>query len=76
MPTYFKFLCVLHVLVLNNTEFSDFAERIYHVKLDIKDINETHKSASYLDLHPWPGQTKGNKIDICWFSTTHAAFKS
>ena len=36
------------VLSLNNSRFGDFVDRIYLIELEIKD---THRSASYLDLH-------------------------
>jgi hypothetical protein len=31
--------------------FGDFVDRIYPVKLEIKDTTDTTKSASYIDLH-------------------------
>ena len=31
--------------------FGDFVDRIYHIKLEIKDTTDTARSASYLDLH-------------------------
>ena len=31
--------------------FGDFVDCIYPIELDIKDITDTDRSASYLDLH-------------------------
>ena len=39
------------VLSLNNSRFGDFVDRIYPIELEIKDTTDTHRSASYLDLH-------------------------
>ena len=39
------------VLLLNNSRFGDFADWIYPIDLEIKDITDTNRSASYLDLH-------------------------
>ena len=36
---------------LNNNRFGDFVDRIYNIELEIKDITDTYRSASYLDLH-------------------------
>jgi hypothetical protein len=36
---------------LNNSRFSDFVDRIYHIELEIKDTTYTDRYASYLDLH-------------------------
>ena len=36
---------------LNNSRFGDFIGRIYPIELEIKDITDTDRSASYLDLH-------------------------
>jgi hypothetical protein len=41
----------IDVLSLNNSRFGDFVDRIYPIKLEIKDITDTDRSASYLDLH-------------------------
>jgi hypothetical protein len=32
--------------------FGCFVDRIYAIELEIKDITDTDRSASYLDLHP------------------------
>jgi hypothetical protein len=39
------------VLSLNTSRFGDFVDRIYPIKLEIKDTTDTDSSASYLDLH-------------------------
>jgi hypothetical protein len=38
-------------LILNNSRFGDFVDRIYPIELEIKDTTDTDTSASYLDLH-------------------------
>jgi hypothetical protein len=61
------------VLSLNNSRFSDFVNRIYPNKLEIKDTTDTEMYVSYLDLHRcWNVATyKGNfhngKIEIISF---------
>ena len=42
-----------YVLLLNNSRFGDFVDRIpvYPIELEIKDTTDTDRSASYLDLH-------------------------
>ena len=47
----FTFRYIDDVLSLNNSRFGDFVDRIYPIELEIKDITDTDKSASYLDLH-------------------------
>ena len=39
------------VLSLNNSRLGDFVDRIYPIKLEIKDTTDSDTSASYLDLH-------------------------
>ena len=39
------------VLSLYNSRFGDFVDRIYPIELEKKDITDTDRSASYLDLH-------------------------
>ena len=39
-----------YVRSLNNSRF-DFVDRIYPLELEIKDITDTDRPASYLDLH-------------------------
>jgi hypothetical protein len=39
------------VLLLNNSRFGDFADRIYLNELEIKDTTDTNISASYLDSY-------------------------
>ena len=46
-----SFRCIDDVLSLNNSRFGDYLHRIYVNKLEVKDITDTQKSASYLDLH-------------------------
>ena len=47
----FTFRYIDDVLSLNNSRFGDFVDRIYLVEIEIKDISDTDRSASYLDLH-------------------------
>jgi hypothetical protein len=46
-----SFRYVDYVLLLNNSRFGDYLHRIYPNELEAKDIKDTRKSASYLDLH-------------------------
>ena len=39
------------VILLNNSRFGDFVDRIYPIELEIKDTTDTDRSASYLDQH-------------------------
>ena len=39
------------VLAVNNYRLSDFLDCIYRIEIERKDITDTHRSASYLDLH-------------------------
>ena len=48
---YFTFHYIYAVLSLNNSNFDDFVDCIYPIKLEIKDTKYTSRSASYLDLH-------------------------
>ena len=41
---------IYDVLSLNNSRFGDFVDRIYHIELEIKDITDKDRSASYLDI--------------------------
>ena len=45
----FMFRYIDDVLSLNNSRFGDFVDRIYPIKLEIKDTTDTDRSASYLD---------------------------
>jgi hypothetical protein len=47
----FTFRYIDGILSLYNSRFDDFVHRIYPIELEIKDTTDTHKSASYLDLH-------------------------
>ena len=47
----FTFRYIDDVLSLSNSRFGDFVDRIYPIELQIKDITDTDRSASYLDLH-------------------------
>ena len=38
------------ILSLNNSRFDDFVDCIYHIELEIKDITDTDRSVSYIDL--------------------------
>ena len=38
------------ILSLNNSRFEDFVDCIYHIELEIKDITDTDRSVSYIDL--------------------------
>ena len=46
----FTFRYIDDVLSLNNCRLGDFVDRIYPIKLEIKDTTDTDRSASYLDL--------------------------
>jgi hypothetical protein len=46
----FAFHYIDNVISLNNCKFGDF-DRIYPIGLDIKDITDTVKSVSYLDIN-------------------------
>ena len=48
---HFTFRYINDVLSLNNSRLGDFVDRIYPIELEIKDITDTDRSASYLDLH-------------------------
>jgi hypothetical protein len=39
------------VFSLINSMFGEFVDRIYPIELEIKDITDTDRSASYLDVH-------------------------
>ena len=45
----FRYIDDVHSL--NNSRFIDFVDRIYPIKLEIKDTTDTDRHASYLDLH-------------------------
>jgi hypothetical protein len=47
----FTFRYIDDVLLLNNSRFGDFVDRIYPIELAKKDTTDTDRSASYLDLH-------------------------
>ena len=47
----FTFRYIDDVLSLINSRFGDFVDRIYPIELQIKEITDTDRSASYLDLH-------------------------
>ena len=47
----FTFRYIDDVFSLNNSRLGDFVDRIYPIELEIKDITDTDRSASYLDLH-------------------------
>ena len=47
----FRFRYIYDVLSLHNSRFGDFVDRIYPIELEKKDITDTDRSASYLDLH-------------------------
>jgi hypothetical protein len=47
----FTFRYIDDVLLLNNSRFGDFVDRIYAIELEIKDSTDTDRSDSYLDLH-------------------------
>ena len=38
-------------LLLNNSKYGDFVERMYPIELEIKDTTDTGKSASCLNWH-------------------------
>jgi len=39
------------VLSLSNSRFGYFSDHIYPIELEIKDTTDTHRCASYLDIH-------------------------
>ena len=39
------------VLSMHNSKLGDYVDRIYYTELEIKDITDTARDASYLDLH-------------------------
>ena len=47
----FTFRFIHDVLSPNNSKFSDFVDHIYPIELEVKDITDTDRSASYLDIH-------------------------
>jgi hypothetical protein len=47
----FTFRYIDDVLSLNHSRLGDFVDRIYPIELEIKDITDTDRSVSYLDLH-------------------------
>ena len=46
----FTFCYIDDVLSPNNSKFGDFDDRIYPITLEIKDIIDTARSVSYLDI--------------------------
>jgi hypothetical protein len=46
----FTFHYINNFLLLNNSKFRDFIYRIYPIELEIKDITDADRSASYLDI--------------------------
>ena len=47
----FTFRYIDDVLSLNNSRFGDFVDRIYPIEFEIKNITDTDRSASYIDLY-------------------------
>ena len=47
----FTFRYVHDVLPLINIRLGDFVDRIFPIELEIKDITDTDRSASYLNIH-------------------------
>ena len=47
----FTFRYIDDILLLNNSRFRDFVDRIYPIELEIKDTTDTDRSASCFDLH-------------------------
>ena len=47
----FRFRYIDDVLLLNNSRFGGFVDRIYLIELEIKDTTDTDRSASYLHIH-------------------------
>jgi len=39
------------VISVNNSKLGDFVDSIYLIESEIKDVTDTARSASYLDLH-------------------------
>ena len=65
---------------LHNCKFCDFIDRIYPIELEINDITDTDKSASYLDLHheiDKKGMSRANlndKVDYFNFQIVYFPF--
>ena len=47
----FKFHYINDVLSLNNSRFDDLVDRIYPIRIELKETTNTDRSTSYLDLH-------------------------
>jgi hypothetical protein len=47
----FAFRYIDNDLLLNNSRFGDFVDRIYPIELEIKDTTDSDRSASCIDLH-------------------------
>ena len=47
----FTFRCIGDILSLNNPRLGDFVDLIDPIKLEVKDVTDTDRSASYFDLH-------------------------
>jgi hypothetical protein len=51
-PTFnLTFRYIDDALSLNNSRFGDFVDRIYPIEFEIKDITDTDRSVSYIDIH-------------------------
>ena len=48
---HFTFRYIDDVRSLNNSRFGDFVDRIYPIELEIKDITDTDRSGSYIDIY-------------------------
>ena len=54
---------IANVLSLNNSKFSNYVERIYPIKLEIKDTTDTVNSTSYRNMSKnWQGRLKRKKL--------------
>jgi hypothetical protein len=47
----FTFRYIDDVLSLNNSRFDDLVDRIYPIRIELKETTNTDRSTSYLDLH-------------------------
>jgi hypothetical protein len=47
---FFSFCYIDDVLSLNNTRFTDYLHHLYPNGLEVEDINDNQKSASYFDV--------------------------
>ena len=70
----FTFCYIDDVLSLSNSKLGDFVDRIYPIKLEIKDTTDTARSASYFDnLGKWGPVKNETKEMISIFPFEHSS---